>query len=1172
MKTETGILAFAGIASVAASVVSAATIKYDMAGSGGWGDTTRWEGGSVPVSGDTAVIPSGRAILTDADKTVFSSVAIDLESSDSILEIQATSVGWGGYLFFGSNKLRGCGTVHKTGDVELGLFYANGNFAGDWILENGIVSVAYEREAFGRVSAMSGTTTATNLPPGRVYVRRGCSLDATNYGNGNDFSLGFKEMHLAGDGDGSGGAIKSGWKKSLLKAYGNVVLDDDARITAANGAVGFSGPSADNPGILDLCGHNLNITGTAGSSGMCESALVLENMTITNSAPAGGGKIVLEGNASYDHLLMIKGGVVFDRNVTIATKTGGLVYACSDAGQPPLQVAAKLEVAVSRTSVAILPATDGADPGAVEWTGDLDIAEGVTCTTGADTVTKSLTFSGALAGSGTLTVLGKGVVRLSGDSSAYLGSICLNDFYNWAGLRLATPASAPSAPSKLTVVGSTVVVSFPAWNMSQYLALANGAVYSNSGVYLASVTIDPEACDGSTCELSLANGQISDYSNVTLGVGGSGTVDVTALPDENYTRFAAWKGSLRFSGAGPLKVGSALATSFNGASEPGEILFDGAQDVDVGTGCFWIGVPYLVPEKAQGKVTVRNSCIRNHATEAVVEHEGFKVGVNSYGRLVVENSFVTNKLAVGVNAYGRSDATVAKNTAGEFLLKSGYFCAWGPSGTHSADMSLKIGDIGHGYVQVDGGTLFCRSCDACIGCSARSTGVVVRNGGEIDTDVSSIDVGTHMGTDPGPAVGQYWIKGGTAHSRYQVNICGYGVDNSNVSGSQGCLTIDGTNSSMSVGEHFQIGMCYRANAILNLINGGTLHAKTFIGSSEGRAGKSYVNFNGGVYDFIGWGGSALFGRDFSVSTDEIDRPVTRVTVYAKGGTIVMSSSDKSHFLGKPITAPTGKGVGAIPWSDTQTVFRGCPAVVIVNDGASAGSGASAMANYDAATGRVGGFTVTSPGNDYTAAKAIVMTGPTTNAVIDLTASLVDNDTSGGMTFEFTHEGLLKVDQASTYRGETVLKTAFPSATLDVQNKDAFAASSAIKLMGGILKINSYTLDDLTAPFKFMGGAVSGDAGSYVIPEGKMVIDMKDILAGESYTVANNSNLTLPNSVAIWNAEDLDDPDARYTLLTLPNGYSGAVPSFTGVPVGWHVTRVANKIRLCCDCGGRLIFR
>ena len=38
---------------------AANTVTYDMNGSGGWGDTTRWVGGTVPVEGDTVVIPAG---------------------------------------------------------------------------------------------------------------------------------------------------------------------------------------------------------------------------------------------------------------------------------------------------------------------------------------------------------------------------------------------------------------------------------------------------------------------------------------------------------------------------------------------------------------------------------------------------------------------------------------------------------------------------------------------------------------------------------------------------------------------------------------------------------------------------------------------------------------------------------------------------------------------------------------------------------------------------------------------------------------------------------------------------------------------------------------------------------------------------------------------------------
>ena len=68
-------------------VDAANTVTYDMNGSGGWGDTTRWVGGTVPVEGDTVVIPAGRVVVNDSDYSVYSKVKINMTSGESVLSI-----------------------------------------------------------------------------------------------------------------------------------------------------------------------------------------------------------------------------------------------------------------------------------------------------------------------------------------------------------------------------------------------------------------------------------------------------------------------------------------------------------------------------------------------------------------------------------------------------------------------------------------------------------------------------------------------------------------------------------------------------------------------------------------------------------------------------------------------------------------------------------------------------------------------------------------------------------------------------------------------------------------------------------------------------------------------------------------------------------------------------
>lgn len=1145
---------------VAASVAVASTITYDMNGSGGWNDETRWVGGQVPVAGDTVEIPSGTAVATEADKSKINSVIVNLVNADSVLSLTKTSV-WNP--MFKQGYIKGCGRLEINGTPSEALFdYNYSAFTGDIVLNSGKIIAVYDQHALGKATAVSGTTSIDNPPPGKVYIRAGASLDVTGYGNGTSFTLGFKEIHIAGKytkGAESSVYYPSGaiglenWNGgTFANAFRNIVLDDDAWISGHYGAnFGIAGESATNLGRLDLHGHDLSLGCNSGR----EWKILLKNLIVTNSVPTSGGHIYVDSAGSgTTHTLQIGTGVVFDPNVKIVAGTTGKI-ALDNAGVP-IHVDAELVIDKSGNPLSLLSAvTSGVNE--VTLAGKVTVNEGKSLSlTDANPGTHML-LSGGLAGAGDVTVKAQTMYDLTGDSSEFTGNLLLDDMYSWTGLRFGAPAS---VPANITVAGSTIVVPFPTWTFSQYLELANAVTYSDSGVYLPSVTIDPSGCPGGTYEMSLKDGDLTNPKAV-LGIGGEGTVEVKELPETDVPRFAAWAGTLKFAMNEPVKLGTMLATSFRDAAEPGKIVFDGVPEIDIAQNCFWIGTPYMVEANAKGEVKVVDSVLHNAGSKPLADKEGFYVGNAGFGKLVFEDSVVTSRVHVGTEANG----------VGEFLVKGGSFCHWGGGNSGAAKNMMIAGYRGHGYIELDKTSVEVTGY-AAVG--FEGSGVMVQKGGACnlrmspsDTTATQLHVGKQMGGTNRRAVGQFRLTGGGKFScTHDTWLAAIGNSGTYDHYTYGTLTIDGVGSYYSCGP-FGIGEAAQSTGILNLNDKGTLYAKTFRGASAGRAGKSYVNFNGGIYDHRGWGEPYLFG--LSPDAAEASRSVTKVTVYGKGATIISSSSHAGRKFGQPIHNATGKGVGSIPWTDTTRVFCGAPAVIIEGNG----TGASAMAEYDPVTGTVTNILVTSPGCDYETATAYLVQGPVTNAVIDLSSSLVENDKYGPVEFRHTNNGSFIFDVANDYLGETILSSAFQDGAFNITNKDAFAKSRAIKVKSGTLYLASYTLGDLTAPFKFMGGTVKGDASSYVIPEGKMVVDLKDILAGETYDMTKNTNLTLPSSVAIWNGDSVVlDESVKYTLLTLPKNYSGALPTFTGVPKDWHVSRTAMGFRLSKDRGGLLILR
>lgn len=102
------------------SVASAATVQYDMNGSGGWNDETRWVGGQVPAAGDTVEIPSGTAVATEADKAKINSVIVNLVNADSVLSMSLSSE-WNP--MFKRSYLKGCGRLELSSTTKNAMLF-----------------------------------------------------------------------------------------------------------------------------------------------------------------------------------------------------------------------------------------------------------------------------------------------------------------------------------------------------------------------------------------------------------------------------------------------------------------------------------------------------------------------------------------------------------------------------------------------------------------------------------------------------------------------------------------------------------------------------------------------------------------------------------------------------------------------------------------------------------------------------------------------------------------------------------------------------------------------------------------------------------------------------------------------------------------------------------------
>ncbi len=186
--------------------------------------------------------------------------------------------------------------------------------------------------------------------------------------------------------------------------------------------------------------------------------------------------------------------------------------------------------------------------------------------------------------------------------------------------------------------------------------------------------------------------------------------------------------------------------------------------------------------------------------------------------------------------------------------------------------------------------------------------------------------------------------------------------------------------------------------ILSAKNGVTLSADTI---TAGLNANSYVNFDNATLKASSGTTPALIGAGLD-----------RVTIYAGGLTVNTNGFNKS--IATPMSAPdangtTTFGVTGINLSGTGTGYEGRPIVKITGGG---GTGATAMADFNLATGQVTGVTMTSPGSGYTSAPTVAILGGGGTA---LTATATTGAfTGGGLTK--TGAGTLTLGTGNTFTG------------------------------------------------------------------------------------------------------------------------------------------------------------
>lgn len=517
-----------------------------------------------------------------------------------------------------------------------------------------------------------------------------------------------------------------------------------------------------------------------------------------------------------------------------------------------------------------------------------------------------------------------------------------------------------------------------------------------------------------------------------LDIGG----EMTGAPN-----FKNYSGELRFSGedqsVGWVDVHGGVATVAAGATV----------HHDANTWCLAAAYPETARLALYGQLLTTGAgvgiyCGRNFAAAP----DNARAVVEIFDGATVQNPFETSsagcngwpanalKAGLGFGAYYQHGGAVTLNSnVGANYMGSGFPAFYlMEGGTMTFDSHLRVG--------------------ALKGC----TSVFLQTGGTITLRADNAQF--FLGSNGGDAI--YYANGGSLVPYHgDVYLCRENWENA-IHGSHAIMTLDGeaVMDCNQGGYQHPIDMCRQNDCIAEAnFNGGSVATIFGFKKNSGKFGnltepivnaKAFVNFNGGTIRMGTPSPTVIIFKDFDSTAD-------KVTVYEKGVTIDIPDGGQTWQTSAPLLAPSGKGVNAIPLPAAIAAlgageYIGSPTVTITDpDGT--GSGATAVALYDSASGKVTGFKVMNRGQNYTRAVATVSGGGyPQNFTID--CEVTDN-VSGGLTK--SGNGTLVLDKANTITGDIVLK----GGVLRMGADGAISAASRLVLAGGYLEMKGFKLSD-----------------------------------------------------------------------------------------------------------------
>ena len=1081
--------------------------------------------------GDAFTVPAGETVtVTDADIADFNAQAsVTFADTAGVLEFNTATPP--------TVPISGNGTIRKTSSAAWSLATAQNAFAGTWEFMDGISTVS-AKYALG-----SEDTTSS------VCVRSGATLRLSN----NTFVFKSRWLHLAGDGYQGNGALQV----AQNSATGNytmhgIVLDADAKISLTNGAYLYMsyGGSDNNNKLFDLLGHRLTVS--------CDGGQDSNLIYMLFGTIAGPGQIVITNTVSAGvGGLSPRGVKMVDPSVEIVMCPSTRIFVYNHS---PTNYFAKLTVEGSNCKLYHEHQSANTACGAADthdlWAGEVNLKNETsrllvgTKKHSGDTADMGYTFGilGPVTGPGSLEIAtdnnkydiysyNKGRYHLASPLNSYTGETVFDGSH---GATLLLPCS-NNIPVYAKAKSTAPITLAPSggehgWDASSIARFAESLTYTGTDP-TRRVVVDAAALPGKAVTFDGLADELA--GEVVSGiVGAPGTELTFRSPLGRPLQPQAVSNTVTLTGTETLSVTN--FPMFSGRSCGGDIVIDGAKDLRLAA-----AYPFIVSAAHGAKrVRISNSSFcqaLNTVNFTDSNTQMIRIGYcDSAGEYpgdvaVGAGAVITARVQIAEASFYRGRIT---QTGGTVAILS----CFADSGHNAA---LVRGSQANGYYDLVDGSLAILGGLSLNCWAVNGAGVLRQRGGTFSvlrhpntTGTSATEAWLNLAYSD-TARGHYMATGGKAYFSGSV-LTDRGVH------SRGIMTVGG-DAEVLCDTSLMYGYSADARTILNLNDNGTLTCGGFLsrwtvkdyigeGTTMGWLPHVIMNANGGRLRVNADGATILGGPAITDVNSAGRPPLDRIALYAKGLILdVAGQSQKAYGL---ITPATGKGVAAIPWTRHEGMLVS-PWVAIEGDGI----GASAIVDVDPETGDATGVTVTSPGCDYTWAKATIFESydsvGRTNRYVTVDCTLAENDGSGGLTVEGT-TGTLELSATNTYRGATVLA----GGTLKLSINNALPVTSTIVLAGGTLDMNGKTLADGSAMPK------------------NWAVDMDRVRAGG--TVTNKWNLAFPAGATftVLNADELTATDRALSTLLYVDGTVTGAPAVQGVTdPRWKAAWCGNRLTL-----------